>query len=488
MQNNETPLSDYLILAALMGIAALFAVTVLQHQSLRLDEAQSLWQTSHSFRHILQIVSEDVHVPFYHMLLGAWQRYVGTGIFTGRILSLLFFIASIPAMYALGKTTYDRTVGLFAALLVTVSPFLNWYGSEIRMYSLLTGITILHQYAFVTFLHPNTAPKRMLFFVTSVIGIFTHYFFWLILAAEACVFVLRFRRWSTQDKHAFYTTAAVLCLLFAPWIWYVLHNGGNENTQPALVSPTLINVYNTISEFLFGYQADHLSTLLISLWPLAALLAFVALQHRTKSAVPATQYLLCCLCIPLAAAFVVSLILTPLFAARYLIIAAPALYLLLAVLIAAYPPRLRRAAQVTLVAVMIATLAHQTYSSTTPVKENYAAAAAYLEQHAEPQDVALATAPFTIYPLEYYYHGSARLSTIPEWDRFALGPIPPFSVPALEAQLAQLAATYQTMWVVMSYDQGYAEELRLYLDTHYERLVAEQFSPDLFLYRYKLRY
>lgn len=488
MQNDQplAPRTDYAILALLMAGTALLSWAVLQHQSLRLDEAQSLWQTSHSFRRILHIVSEDVHVPFYHLLLGLWQRTVGSSVYSGRILSLTFFVASIPAMYLLGKTAYTRSIGLFAAGLVALSPFLNWYGSEIRMYSLLTLVTILHQYAFVTFTQPHTMPKRWLFFLTSIIGLGTHYFFGLILLVEAGAAVWYWKQFDRTTRRALGGTAAALAALALPWIWYVLRNGGGSNTAPVLTAPTLISVYNALAQFLFGYQEDHINTLLIALWPLATLLAFIALQHRGRSRAT-TWYILACACIPFACAFIVSIALKPVFVTRYLIVTTPAVYLLLAALLWTYPRALRRIGATLLVLIMAGTLAHQTYSRTTPAKEEYAGAAQYLEQHAHAQDAALVTAPFTIYPLEYYYRGAAKLGTIPDWDRSVFGPIPTFSVEGLEAQLNTLKKDHRNVWVVMSYDQGYAEQIRSYLDEHFPRIATEQFSAGLALYGYALQ-
>src|SRR6185437_5404350 len=78
------------------------------NQSLRLDEAQSLWQTSRGPVAILGLVAEDVHVPLYHELLRLWRVFVGDSVESARLLSQLFFLLSIPALYALGAYAYNR--------------------------------------------------------------------------------------------------------------------------------------------------------------------------------------------------------------------------------------------------------------------------------------------------------------------------------------------------------------------------------------------
>ena len=80
------------------------------------------------------------------------------------------------------------------------------------------------------------------------------------------------------------------------------------------------------------------------------------------------------------------------------------------------------------------------------------------------------------------------ITTLPIWDRFIVGSIPPFDPATLPAQVEQIKGDHQNLWLLLSYDQGYEEELRLYFDTHFQRLGEYDFSPGLRLYEYKLRY
>ena len=72
----------------------LFSRNVLLGQSLRLDESQSIWQSSHSISGLLHTVALDVHVPLYHLLLHFWLFYFGDSVQAVRLLSLLLFLAS----------------------------------------------------------------------------------------------------------------------------------------------------------------------------------------------------------------------------------------------------------------------------------------------------------------------------------------------------------------------------------------------------------
>src|SRR6185503_5287875 len=187
--NSESKLFDAGLLLGLMVISVLVAFLFFFKQSLRLDESQSLWQTSRSLPAMFNLVAQDVHVPLYHTLLHFWEKLFGNQVQTTRLMSLIFFVATIPAVYVLGNLAYNRKVGRLAAVLVTVSPFLNWYGSETRMYSMLVFITVLNQYFFVSLWKGRYKSSRWGYAITAFFGIFTHYFFFLVLLTQA-VFLL----------------------------------------------------------------------------------------------------------------------------------------------------------------------------------------------------------------------------------------------------------------------------------------------------------
>jgi mannosyltransferase len=68
-----------IILGSMIGVV-LIDYFFLMHQSLRLDESQSLWQSSHTIRGLLRAVAIDVHVPLYHLILHFWIFFFGDSI------------------------------------------------------------------------------------------------------------------------------------------------------------------------------------------------------------------------------------------------------------------------------------------------------------------------------------------------------------------------------------------------------------------------
>lgn len=465
-------------------------------QSLRLDEAQSLWQTSRSLPDIFRTVAGDVHVPLYHVLLHYWRLGVGSGVEASRLLSLLFLVLSVPMLFKLGELAYDTRTAFFATLLFVLSPFMNWYGNEVRMYTLFVFFTLANQYFFLLIFRRGRDGRGNVrsgayawsgYAATAVIGSFAHYFFLLNFAAQIMFYVLYWERFPRHALKQFILVAIVVLAALGPWAWYVLHVGTIGFEMPALTRPTTVTLFSAFSQFLLGYQSNGINAAMLSLWPIAVLLGFLAIGRRVRLSAE-TGFFIIGVTVPFAVAFGASLLVTPVFESRYLIFTVPSVYLVIASLFWSYAPWLSRLARYSLVALMLVTLAVEITSPLTPVKEDYAAAVGFINAHATAQDAVLLSAPFTIYPVQYYYHSPAMLSTLPVWNQYASGPIPAFSEEALPAEVASTTASDQNAYLLLSYNQGYEQDIKRYFDLHYQRLYAHTYSHDLSLYVYRLRY
>lgn len=476
----------------LMILVAVVSYMAFINQSLRLDEAQSIWQTGHSLPTMIQIIGQDVHVPLYHFLLHYWQMIFGNNAVFSRSLSLFFYILAIPVIYIIGARFYGRSVGLFAAILSAVSPFLNWYGNEVRMYSLFVLMTLLNNYFYLRIYQKGRGEYAhgIIWFgyiFSACLGIFTHYFFVFNLAAQAIFFLFYKKDFAKSSVWGFLLSAGLLGIIYAPWVLYVISLGSANNTQPHLSPPSSVDLFNTFSQFMFGFQVNAVNTFLVSLWPLLVLLLFLAVRRR-NIVPPVSVFFFLNLCIPVVLAFLASSFWKPLYLSRYLILALPPLYFLISWLISIYGKRTALFVRVGLVSVMVVTLWVEAVNANTPVKEDYRAASEYIQKYAAAQDAVIVSAPFTIYPFLYYYHGPAQVETLPAWDHLKTGSIPDFSQDKLVEQTGEIEAHHEVIWLLLSYDQGYEEDIRMYFDTHLERLTAVNFSPGLNLYAYRVDY
>ncbi|OGY08252.1 MAG: hypothetical protein A2782_00545 [Candidatus Blackburnbacteria bacterium RIFCSPHIGHO2_01_FULL_43_15b] len=485
-------------------LAVIFSLTLgfftLSFQSIRLDESQSLWMSGKSLPILLKLTAEDVHVPLYGILLHFWIQIFGNNIILARILSLLFSLATIPVLYKVTREASTRTIATGTILLYSFSPFIVWYTTETRMYSLFTLVTTINHFYFLRFLRSDGKEGKLGYFLSSLFGFYTHYFFFL-LATTQSLFLLGKaiyqRLEKTQQAPAqssplkfFFKQAAILGSAFAfltPWLYYFIRSGAGTSTSPKIPPPTSFNIFEVFFNFIFGFQSRHFQSFVISLWPLALIFLFFIFTKRKIIKVQGIAYFAAATFLPISLAFAASFI-KPVFLSRYLILATPTLFIILGWAIINYPRRLSSVFLGLAVITMLGASTYQNISANTTVREDYRSVSAYLTQDANAQDIVAVSAPFTIYPIEYSYDGNAKLVTIPEWNRYTQGSIPPFAEDQLKNQIEGYRNTYQRVFLVLSYNQGYQEKIRSYFDNNYELLSQREFPYNISVRIYKLRY
>lgn len=488
----------------IISISIAVSVLTLAFQSIRLDEAQSIWVSTKSVESILSIDAQDVLVPLYEVMLHVWLQVFGSSILAARTLSFLFFLLTLPVLYRLAKETSSNRVAMVTVTLFSLSPFIMWYSSEARMYSLFAFITTWNHLFFVRFNRSDGTSSKVGYIITAILGLYTHYFFIFLLVTQFLYLVWRaivkpeyeigakdeFQKPHTRGRKLIFLHASLLLfasIFFLPWVLYFFQLGAAATSQPLIPPPTSFNIIQVFINFIFGFQSSTIQSILISLWPIFVLSFFFIFTKREQEAGESINYFAFATFLPVALIFLGSYF-RPIFLSRYLILVTPTLFLLLAWIFSEYHKKSSQAIFGVLFTVMFILLVYQNISTTTPLKENYAGVARYLEAHATPSDIIAVSAPFTIYPIEYTYEGNTKIETIPQWDRFAHGAIPPFSQNKFISQLKAYQTQYNYLFVILSYDQGYEKTIKQYLDKHYQQLDRKEFSPGLELREYKLRY
>ena len=497
-------------------------------ESLRLDESQSIWQANRSLKDMIEVNARDVHMPLYNILLHSWMNYFGNNIFTNRILSLSFFIATIPMSFWVTRLITKRSeIGLYVATLLSFSPFANWFGNELRMYSMLIFFTLCSHYCFLKLYE---AKKNNLFlwfnyFLFLLLGIYTHYFFILFILCQLIFFLFNQKAFVKGAKFNFLIVYVSLAILISPWITYVKYINTAGSQTPLLVKPSTVDLFNVYSNHFFGFQNDYNNSLILSMWPLFGVLCLYFLQkrshkntfnisktnqsndqlllfdvvntenqlnqienqHKLGSNLFSNKYVYIGLMafLPTIILFFISILLRPVFLSRYLIMCLVPTYIILASLLFSFESKIVYFLRFSLVAAMILGLFVQIISPDIAVKENYRGVINYVINQSQDSDIIAVSAPFTIYPFYYYYNGSAKLTTIPQWDLTTA--IPEFTEANLAKQMNEFKEKSRRLYLVLSYDQGYEKKIKNYADYNFKFVSEQSFSPKLNLYIYDLK-
>ena len=151
----------------------------LTYHSLWFDEAISVrWATSSLARiwEVSMTLVEDRLPPLYYLLLKFWLGLAGSSEFSLRFPSVVAGVLLIPVVYAIGRRLFGRAVGLLAALLTALNPFLIWYSQEARMYALAVLLATAGVLCFL--LAISRPPPRHLAWLglglAALAGLYTH--------------------------------------------------------------------------------------------------------------------------------------------------------------------------------------------------------------------------------------------------------------------------------------------------------------------------
>ncbi len=130
------------MIGALVVIAAALRFATLTHQSLWFDEAQAVHEMRLSLGAMLRTWNaNEPNPPLYFVVAWLWAHVFGTGAAGLRSLSAVVGTATVPLVYLAGRELVSRRAGLFAAALITLSPFMIWYSQEAREYGLLAALS-----------------------------------------------------------------------------------------------------------------------------------------------------------------------------------------------------------------------------------------------------------------------------------------------------------------------------------------------------------
>ena len=304
----------------------------LDAQSFWYDEAYSASVATGTPAQIISNRFSDVHPPLYYLALHFWQN-VDAGDFTVRLLSAMLGTAGIAAVYALGRTLFDEYVGLAAAAITCLAPYTVFYGQEARMYSLLLLLSALLLLSYNRMLHTRSRRWWLAYTACAVLSMYVQYISALLLLGLHLHFLVSKRR--DRDAWALMaSTDAIVLLVLAPQLTILLGQthliARHQWTAPAtpgfarlLTAPYAL----TLSQFT--------SQRLVPLGFAAVLVLFIIThlqlaRHLVRDRDPGGQIslMVCALWTPLLLAFAISQW-QSIYRERALIVAVPALYLLL---------------------------------------------------------------------------------------------------------------------------------------------------------------
>jgi len=164
--------------------AAVLRLHALTVKSFWFDEGASVGIARLDWYNFLRILwRREANMSLYYLFLRGWLHF-GSSEWFVRSLSVLFAVATIPAIYILGRRMFSWRVGLVAATLLAVNAFHVRYSQEARSYSLTVLLCVLSSLFFLKWIETPTRRNRTTYIVVSTLAVYAHFFSGLLLLSQ----------------------------------------------------------------------------------------------------------------------------------------------------------------------------------------------------------------------------------------------------------------------------------------------------------------
>lgn len=172
-----------------------------------------------------------------------WGQVFGYSEIGVRSLSAILGVASIALLYLIAKQLFNEEVALLAAGLASLSGFLIYYSQDYRYYSLLVLVTLLSYYCFVQAVHRGRAWYFLPYILFSSLAYYTHLFGVFMLLAQGTYFLLFARKYKHLWRYWFISQISILALILPHFglVFFPIFMDGGASTQLQWIASLVYN-------------------------------------------------------------------------------------------------------------------------------------------------------------------------------------------------------------------------------------------------------
>jgi len=456
----------------------------LGYQSLWADEVVTYLSARGSLAYVLTQHDINSNIPpLYYLIVNA-SLWVGDHIGFAdrdillRLPSVAFGLLSIPMLLAVLRPLIGQSGARGAAVMMGISPFHLWYSQEARPYALLVLLSLLGVWCLQQALaHPRSLGWRAVVVIAGAALVYCHTIgvaFVVFLAAYVWV------ETSREGRLSWVVTFLAIGLLLVPAAWrlYALPPVMSANAR---YSFNPLHVVYGLWSFGTGYSLGPSLTelhgagtrqVLLHYGPLVGLvLAFIGglclwgARGLFQGSITGFRIVMVWFAIPVAFAVLGSMMTVHPFNVRYAILSFPPFLGAMAVGMEGLRARpLRWAAWGILAAVSMVSI-YQYFYLGRYQREDNRAGGQFLSLHASPGDLVIASAPYTVDALSYYYpERSSRIIGYPDAGTFV-------DASRIRTDLAALLGQRARFWLFLSrtYHSDPNGALVAYCDSSFHR-------------------
>ena len=208
------------LVAILLVIWLAFALRIhrLGYEAFWIDEILTLRTTQGGAAAILE---QTAHPPLLYTLTALSVAAFGTSEFALRLPSLLAAMPAFPLLIALGTKWRQPGAGLWAALLLAISPLHVKYAQEARHYALLMTLSLASTLLLYRALQKPRPARWLAFAAITVADLYAHYGALMVLAAQMLL-TGTWIAWRGRSSRRLWpcpaAAASLTLVLYLPWL------------------------------------------------------------------------------------------------------------------------------------------------------------------------------------------------------------------------------------------------------------------------------
>ena len=171
----QNRLSWFLVIVPVLLLALGIRLHEMNGRSLWFDEAIEYNVAARPLAEIIAADRSSTHdPPLYSLALGVWLQTGRTDLQV-RFLSVCASVLAVAITFVLGRRIYSTRAGWFSALLLAVAPRAVYYGFELNQYAFVLLLSALNLLVVERYLQRPTLRHLLVFLITSIASVLTHY-------------------------------------------------------------------------------------------------------------------------------------------------------------------------------------------------------------------------------------------------------------------------------------------------------------------------
>lgn len=240
----------------------------LTQKNMWFDEVYSWHMTQGSFKDIITDTSVDIHPPLYYFILKVWEFIFGQSVSALRILSVIFASTAIFFIYPISRKALNIENSVLVILLYSISPLNIFFSQEARMSALNLFLNAGSVYFFIKIIESEPDIKTLFkkiytygYIVLTILALYTHYFSFLILAAQILYLLYTYKQQSKKIIQ-YAIIYIIIVLTYLPWLptMFMQAAKGQSWRHSHSVSIVIKEFYKFIKDLSIGFYfryTDH---------------------------------------------------------------------------------------------------------------------------------------------------------------------------------------------------------------------------------------